>query len=90
MQATKKKIYVRNHDHGFWTEEPVTVKRKEDGNIIYCDHAGAVEEEQENVMYRPDGRDIVWTSRALICGCGAYQLENDNYWQDAPVGGKHE
>lgn len=91
-----KTISVKNKDLGFWTQEPISVKRMETINdegeqeVIYCNHDGAEEREVENETYRADQPDIVWTSRPLICECGAYKLEGDNYWQDAPVEGKHE
>lgn len=91
-----KAIYVKNKDFGFWTQEPISVKRMETINdegeqeVVYCNHAGAEEREEQHETYRQDQEDIVYKSRMLVCECGAYKLEGDNYWQDAPVEGKHE
>jgi len=88
------KISVLNKDLGFLTEKPITVQRFEfDGQedeLVWCNHAGAIEEEVDNEIPNINGRDIAWTDRVLVCKFGAYRfLEQDN-WQDAPIEGSHE
>lgn len=84
MQAnTFKKIYVRSFDHGFWTEEPVTVQIKYKGELISCDHAGAVEEESLSEMYNPVTEEHKqWTTNILVCDrCGAVN-KGDEVWEN--------
>lgn len=87
------KVYVKSLDMGFWTQEPITVARYQvDGDekeLVWCNHAGAEEEEVENQIYRIDHPDIVWTDKVLVCKCGAYRFLNDSYWSDAPIDGEH-
>ena len=87
-------INIRNYDLGFLTAEHVTAQKfaKEDGEIvvIWCNHAGAIQEEIEDEIYVPGGIDRVVITRALVCDkCGAYQPEGQTEWQEAPYEGVH-
>lgn len=92
------KIYVHNKDLGFWTQEPIPVTRYAtqydeddfDRELVWCNHAGAEEEEVENEINRIDQPDITWTDRVLVCRkCGAYKFEKETDWWDAPIEGAH-
>ena len=82
------KIPVKSKDFGWWSQEPITVHRKEDDTIIWCNHHGAVAETQENTIHRIDEPDIDWQTSVEICDkCQAYKIEGDDYWQESPVEG---
>lgn len=95
MQAnTIKKIYVKSLDHGFWTEQSISVKRYEqvdedEFEVVFCNHDGAEEIEEEQEYINPNGSDVVWKVRVLICGCGAWRLVGTNDWENTPMEGKH-
>ena len=81
-------IPVQNKNFGWWSQEPITVYRKEDDTIIWCNHHGATEECQENTIHRIDEPDIAWQTSVEICDkCQAYKIEGDGYWQDSPFEG---
>lgn len=89
-----KKIYVKNHDLGFFTAKPITVQRFNniDGEqeLVYCNHASSeiVEKETWPTIYS----DQVMIFKTEVCdktNCGAYRLEGDNYWEDSPIEGVH-
>lgn len=85
------KINVTNKDLGFFTQDFISVKRLEGGEIIFCNHAGANEEEVINYYYTPDARDLEWKSTLLVCDkCEAYKPDNQDYWENAPEEGRHE
>ena len=85
------KIYVKIHDLGFWTAKPVTVQKFFDGELEYCDHAGAVEETEHVEHPRVDEPDIIYDQELIICDkCPAWRLAGDNYWEETPTNGKHE
>lgn len=82
-------VYVRSLDFGFWTAESVTVQ-KFDGNndLLWCNHAGATEETEQNQIDRIDEPDIVWESKVMVCDkCPAYRHVGDTEWHDAPLDG---
>lgn len=90
------KVNIRNHDLGFWTEEPITVqiidwhKDEEEPykDVLWCNHARAEEEEVHNEIPVVDGQDISWTDKVLVCmKCGAYRLPGNEYWENAPFEG---
>lgn len=82
------KIDVQNKDLGFFTQSLITAQRREDGEVVWCNHHGAVQETVENQIDRIDEPDITWKSSVLICDkCSAYKLEGDDWWQEAPFEG---
>lgn len=85
MQTTARKIFVKTHDFGFWTQEPVTVQVKYNGELMSCDHAGATEEEIINEMYNPVTEEHKqWTTPILVCDkCGSTKRPDENWWEDA-------
>lgn len=89
-----KSIYVKNFDFGFFTEIPITVQKFEDNadgeaELVYCNHAGAVEEESTFDSVGFNGQHIQTTSKALACNkCDAYSLDNGSSWEDAPFEGE--
>lgn len=79
-------ILIDNHDLGFLTAQPITVQCFDGDELIYCNHAGAVEEVQHNQINLVDQPDILWYSRVLLCdkaNCGAYKREGDDCWEYA-------
>jgi hypothetical protein len=85
-------VFVRNYDLGFFTQEPITVQKfeiEDDEPVVsWCNHAGAESETVENQIDRIDEPDICWTSTIMVCDkCGAYKLEGESWWQDAPFEG---
>lgn len=91
-QSLTKKIFINNKDLGFLTQEEVTVQRFEivDGEreLVWCNHAGAIEESVENEMTNPNGHDITWWDKIVVCDkCEAYRFVGDNEWRDAPEEG---
>lgn len=93
-----KVIHIRNKDLGFFTQKEITVQRfasdigadPDDKEMIWCNHAGAIEDEIEQGIVRVDKPDIVWVERILECDkCTAWKHENDDRWQDAPYEGIH-
>lgn len=82
------KILVRNYDLGFFTAEPVTVARYEDGEIVWCNHADVEEATDTHDVYLPDQPDITYTVKLIVCKkCSAHRNENETYWFNAPVEG---
>lgn len=88
------KINVIKKDLGYFTQEPITVQRiekldDEDTEVVFCTHAGAVEEEKETWPTNYDDRTYIVTT--LVCDrCGAYKVGDENIWNNAPERGKHE
>lgn len=75
-------IHVKNKDYGFFSEQPITVTRLEDGEIVYCNHAQAVEEEFSQEFSFNDGTYVEVNKSFLKCyKCGAFKdltyLNND-------------
>jgi hypothetical protein len=89
------KIYVKDRDYGFLNQIEIPVVRREEVDegvfdIVYCNHAGAEEVEEEHQTNNIDAPDMVWIVRALVClKCHAFKRDGDDYWQDAPVEGEH-
>ena len=90
------KIFVKSEDFGFWTQEDITVQRvdfHEDEDepykdVLWCNHAGATEEDTESEYMRSDGTVMEISNKALICDkCYAYKCLDEEYWQDAPTEG---
>ena len=99
--VTAKQIFVHNKDFGFFTQEPITVQRKEvisedfngeqETDVVWCNHAEAEEVEEEHQTNNIDAPDMVWTDKALVCHkCKAYKFDGDTDWQNAPVEGVHD
>ena len=85
MNSTK--IPVKNKDLGFWTQEPITVYRKEDDTIVWCNHDGYTTETEENTIYRIDSPDLTFNTVVDTCNkCSAWRTL-DEPWQDAPSEG---
>ncbi len=89
-----KQIHVQFKDHGFFTEEPITVQRRqqEDGwiDILWCNHADVDYEEISEDYYNEYGPDISYTVKVYTCKkCGAHQFADDNIWHNAPSFGEH-
>lgn len=84
------KIYVNNHDLGFFTTVPITVQRfwpankymNIDKELLWCNHAGAEEYEGEDFF------GVVYST--LKCDkCDAYRPQNSDMWEDSPSEGVH-
>ena len=84
-------ITILNKDLGFFTESTVTIQRfDEEGDLIWCNHAGAEEEEAYNQVDRVDQSDLTWTEIIKVCDkCGAWQFDGDREWHEAPMDGVH-
>ena len=87
-------IKVNNKDLGFFTQTYITAQVfetiNEDKYLSFCNHANAKIEKIENQIDRADQPDICWTTSILVCdkpNCGAYRLEGEEFWQDAPSEG---
>lgn len=88
-------IHVLIKDYGW--DEPITAYRTEPDTslldeteqyIVFCNHAGAEEIEEEVSVFNPNGPDRVWYEHLMACNrCGASKLEGENEWQDAPEDG---
>lgn len=85
------KINVLNKDFGFLTEEAITVQRYDfEGNLVFCNHAGAIEETASVDIPRIEQQDISFMVTTLVCDkCEAYQRQGEDQWEDAPLEGKH-
>lgn len=90
-----KKIYIKNEDLGFWTETPITVQSfeiidKDEIDLVWCNHAGAIEEEHDGEVYNPNGTYHEWTQRVIVCNkCDAWRDALLDDWIDAPFEGVH-
>lgn len=81
----KIKIPVKNKDWGFWTEDAITVYRKENDEIIWCNHEGYETETEEHTTHRIGERNLTWETIIDTCDkCQAYRMNDDDYWQEAP------
>lgn len=94
-QSQATKIFIKSYDFGFYTSRNITAQRfelTEDGpELVWCNHAGAVEEITEHEDVNPDGTDRVWHTTTLNCDkCGAYKIEGLPYWDNAPYEGLHD
>lgn len=80
------KIFVNNKDLGFFTQEEITAQIvSPEGELLFCNHAGAVEEHQEDdFLGTPIDRYVTFCDK-----CEAYKREGDNYWENAPFEGVH-
>ena len=77
-------------DKSMW-DYPITVQRVDgEEGVVWCNHAGDADEEEVHNMYPNQyGSDIEWTDRLLIClKCGAYKLEAEERWENAPFAGE--
>lgn len=95
MAPTATKIHVRNRDLGFFTQTLITVQRFEieDGDpvVVWCNHAGAIEEEYDVQINNVDRLDEVYQQTIIACNkCGASRLPGENYWENAPFEGVTE
>jgi hypothetical protein len=88
MPTTLSKIFVNSKDHGFLTEEPITVQSGywEDGEFVLeeCNHAGYIVERVESEHVNPRGQDMVWYTTTHYCdkeNCGAYRFADDGEWR---------
>lgn len=69
-------------------EEPVTVQRFEDGELVWCNHAGAESEIVQHQINNIDSPDDVWETTEMVCNkinCRAYLV--DGHWENTPIGG---
>lgn len=83
-KGTVMKIAVINHDLGFFTQQSITVQHFEDGELAYCDHAGAVTEPVEIESINIEGPDDVQVPEMEVCdkeNCGAYRYVGERTWE---------
>lgn len=87
-------INIKSNQYGFFSEEPITVTRSDyAGELVWCDHAQADEEQFSGEHYFDDGTFVEVNRRFLKCyKCGAWKdLTNlNNQWEDAPERGSYE
>lgn len=82
-------IQVKNINHGFFYQQPITVTIKEYGVVVWCNHAEADEVELIHDFMSISGPEQ-WSETAMECPkCGAYQLPGESIWEDAPTEGVH-
>jgi hypothetical protein len=93
-----KPIYIKYADDFDYFDigKSVTVQRFEqiieddDAVLVYCNHAGATEEDYENEIYYPEGPSQTYIATQLVCDkCEAYRYLGENYWHEAPEEGAH-
>lgn len=73
-------IPVLSKDLGFWTQTEVTVTKKEDGIIVWCNHADTDFEQESKYQ----------VSVTEYCNkCEAYRDVHDPDWINAPSEGCH-
>lgn len=87
-----KHINVRSRDLGFFTQSPITAQRFDevDGEqaLVWCDHAGAIQETDTVEHPRIDEPDIVYDVELMVCDkCPAWRRVGETAWEDAPEDG---
>ena len=85
------RIAVKNEDLGFWTEVEIPVVRYEQDNIVYCNHAGAINDTLFHETYSYEREDVIQTHEPImVCRkCGAFNRVHDSEWEEAPAEGRH-
>lgn len=81
------KIDVNNKDLGFFTQEPITVQSiTREGEVLFCNHAGAGEQDLISEMYNPVTEEHKqWTTSVLVCDkCGAVKRKYED-WEQVDV-----
>jgi hypothetical protein len=81
-------VAIKNFDLGWLTETPVTVTKKEDNEITWCNHANAFEDTIELAGNPFSTIADTYTERVLICDkCDAWKEVGGEYWQEVPEEG---
>lgn len=83
------KITVLHKDYGWFSQIPVPVTRRENDDLLWCNHDGAIEEDITSQTWSYEREDVIeWTDVVMVCGkCGAYRPINEDFWQEAPIEG---
>lgn len=86
-------IFVKAHDFGFWTAQPITVYRTEKDSGLYrditwCNHDGYSEEDLVQERIASDDTVHEFVIKAELCNkCLAWRERGENEWHEAPKQG---
>lgn len=76
-----KTINVKSYDHGFLTQEDIPITRKENGIIMWCNHADVGTEITEYGLF---------SGIVEYCNtCDAYKHPKEDEWHNSPCEGRH-
>jgi hypothetical protein len=88
MKGRTMRINVKHEDLGFFTEKPIPVVKREDGNIIWCNHAAAETDTDELHYMSFSGLSCRKVQYRYCPTCGATQDSHQEMeWQNAPMEG---
>lgn len=77
------KIAIRDRQYGFFSTQPITVQKLEDGLVTSCNHDGYYEEDLPQERIASDGTVREWTIKAELCDkCYAWRQVGEEEWHD--------